>query len=133
MAHNQRKKEHVRLRGDSSQHFRILAVMILLGIAAFIPVAVRLYSLMIDQYDYYSQKALRNQTRTTRVTANRGNIYDTNMNLLAVSVGVENIYLDPHELQQSKADMELVGNKLGEILALDPEWIREQASRLLLS
>ena len=127
MAHNQRKKEHVRLRGDSSQHFRILAVMILLGIAAFLPVAVRLYSLMVDQYDYYAQKALRNQTRTTRVTANRGNIYDTNMNLLAVSVGVENIYLDPHELQQSKADMELIGNKLGEILALDPEWIREQA------
>ena len=127
MARSKRKKEYVRLRGDSSQHFRILAVMILLGIAAFLPVAVRLYSLMVNQYDYYAQKALRNQTRTTKVTANRGNIYDTNMNLLAVSVGVENIYLDPHELRQSKADMELIGDKLGEILALDPDWIREQA------
>ena len=127
MARRNRKKEHIRLRGDSSQHFRILAVMVLLGIAAFLPVAVKLYSLMVDQYDYYYQKALRNQTRTTKVTANRGNIYDTNMNLLAVSVGVENIYLDPHELKQSKADMELIGNRLGEILDLDPVWIREQA------
>ncbi len=101
--------------------------MALLGFAAFIPVALQLYSLMIDQYDYYYQKALRNQTRTTKVTASRGNIYDTNMNLLAVSVGVENIYLDPHELKQSKADMELIGSRLGEILGLDPDWIREQA------
>ena len=127
MARSKRKKEYIRLRGDSSQHFRILAVMALLGFAAFLPVAVQLYSLMIDQYDYYYQQALRNQTRTTKVTANRGNIYDTNMNLLAVSVSVENIYLDPHELKQSKADMELIGNQLGEILGLDPDWIREQA------
>ena len=127
MARSKRKKEYIRLRGDSSQHFRILAVMALLGFAAFLPVAVQLYSLMIDQYDYYYQQALRNQTRTTKVTANRGNIYDTNMNLLAVSVSVENIYLDPHELKQSKADMELIGDRLGEILGLDPDWIREQA------
>jgi len=127
MAKRQRKKEFIRLRGDSSQHLRILAVMVLLGIAAFLPVALQLYSLMIDQYDYYYRKALRNQTRTTTVTANRGNIYDTNMNLLAVSVDVENIYLDPHELKQSKADMDLVGQKLGEILDLDPQWIQEQA------
>ena len=127
MARFKKRKDYVRLRGDSSQHFRILAVMALFGFAAFLPITLQLYSLMIDQYDYYYQKALRNQTRTTKVTANRGNIYDTNMNLLAVSVGVDNIYLDPHELKQSKADLELIGSKLGEILNLDPQWIREQA------
>jgi stage V sporulation protein D (sporulation-specific penicillin-binding protein) len=39
---------------------------------------------------------------------------------------VENIYLDPHELKQSKADMALVSNSLGQILELDPEWIWQQ-------
>ena len=65
--------------------------MVVLGIAAFLPVGLQLYSLMIGQYDYYSQLALRNQTRTTSVTAERGTIYDRNMNALAVSVGVENV------------------------------------------
>ena len=101
--------------------------MAILGIGAFLPAALQLYSLMVLNYDYYSQKALRNQTRTTLVTADRGTIYDRNMNILAMSVGVENVYLDPHELKQSQADMSLVSNTLGQILNLDPEWILEQA------
>ena len=101
--------------------------MAVLGFAAFLPIALQLYSLMVDQYDYYSAKALRNQTRTTSVTADRGSIYDINMNVLAQSVGVENVYLDPHELKQSKADMDLVAEMLAQILELDPQWIREQA------
>jgi len=128
MAKQRKKQEHVRFRGDTAQHYRILAVMAVLGFAAFLPVALQLYSLMVDQYDYYSAKALRNQTRTTSVTADRGSIYDINMNVLAQSVGVENVYLDPHELKQSKADMDLVADTLAQILELDPQWIREQAS-----
>ena len=62
---------------------RILAVMAVLGLTAFIPVSLRLYSLMVSDYDYYSRLALRNQTRTTSVTADRGTIFDRNMNILA--------------------------------------------------
>ena len=107
MAKQKRKKEHERIRGDSGHHRRILCVMAVLGIGAFLPVALQLYSLMIGQYDYYSQLALRNQTRTTAVTAERGTIYDRNMNILATSKGVENVYLDPHELKQYSASLVL--------------------------
>ena len=100
-----RKKEYVRLRGDSGQHRRILGTAIFLGIIAFVPVAYRLYDLMVRQYDYYGSLALRNQTRSTAVSAHRGTIYDRNMNILACSVSVENVYLDPHELKQSKANV----------------------------
>jgi stage V sporulation protein D (sporulation-specific penicillin-binding protein) len=48
------------------------------------------------------------------------------MNILACSESVENVYLDPHELKQSKADLEAIGQKLGELLQLDPQWIVEQ-------
>ena len=41
-----------RIRADSGQHRRIMAAMVLLGLAAFLPVAVRLYHLMVEQYDY---------------------------------------------------------------------------------
>ena len=123
MAKKDRKKEFVRIRADSGQHRRILAVMIVLGIAAFAPVAFQLYGLMITDYDYFSNLALRNQTRTTNVTAHRGTIFDRNMNVLAMSETVENVYLDPHELKQSKADMDLVSRELAQILDADPERI----------
>ena len=106
--------------------------MVVLGIAAFLPVGLQLYSLMIGQYDYYSQLALRNQTRTTSVTAERGTIYDRNMNALAVSVGVENVYLDPHELKQSKADVASISQFLGKLLGKDPAWIEEQAQDITM-
>ena len=123
----QTKKEPGRLRSDTLQHNRIMAVMVLLGLMAFVPIGFRLYRLMVTDYDYYARLALRNQTRTTVVTAERGTIYDRNMNILASSVGVENVYLDPHELKQAKEDLNLVSQTLGEFLDRDPEWILEQA------
>ena len=69
--------------------------MAVLGLAAFIPVGLRLYDLMVRQYDLYASLALRNQTRSTSVTADRGVIYDRNMNILACSKSVENVYGSP--------------------------------------
>ena len=116
-----------RLRYNTGQHRRILLTMLFFGVLAFLPVFWRLYDLMVTNYDYYAALALRNQTRTTRVAARRGEIYDRNMNILATSVHVENVYLDPHELKQSRADIEEISRVLGEILEKDPEWIAEQA------
>jgi len=123
MARKSRKKEFARIRADSGQHRRILAVMAVLGILAFLPASLQLYQLMISDYEYYANLALRNQTRTTYVTAHRGTIYDRNMNILAHSQTVENIYLDPHELKQSKADLQLIARNLGQILQVDEEKI----------
>ena len=121
------RKTYRRLRFDSGHHHRIIWTALALGIVAFVPIGFRLYQLMVQQYDYYSFKALRNQTRTTTVTADRGEIYDRNMNVLATSVGVENVYLDPHELKQAKEDLEDISQTLGTILDKDPLWILEQA------
>ena len=127
MAKDAKKREYNRIRKDTGQHRRITLTAVLLGILAFVPVMMQLYTLMVRDYDYYARLALKNQTRTTPVTADRGLIYDRNMNILACSKGVENVYLDPHELKQSKADIGAIGEKLGEILNLDPQWICEQA------
>ena len=120
------KRSFGRIRADSGQHRRVLVIAAILGLVAFIPAVLQLYNLMIVQYDYYADLALRNQTRTTNVMADRGLILDRNMNILATSVGVENVYLDPHELKQSKANLEEIGKVLGEILNKDPAWIVEQ-------
>ena len=121
------EKKYDRLRINTGQHRRVMLAALVLGFAAFAPVGARLYGLMIRDYDYYANLALRNQTRTTSVMARRGDIFDRNMELLASSVTVENVYLDPHELKQSKADIDDLSRTLGEILEKDPAWIAEQA------
>ena len=127
-----RTKIYQRVRADTGQHRRIVWTALVLGVLAFVSVGVRLYLLMVRDYDYYADLALRNQTRSTSVTAERGIIYDRNMNILACSQSVENVYLDPHELKQSKANLEEVATKLGEILKKDSGWILEQAKDMRL-
>ncbi len=97
-----------------------------LGIFAFVPIVAQLAHLMLGSFGTYADLALRNQTRTTLVQADRGIIYDRNMNILACSQSVENVYLDPHELKQSKADLPAISEFLGQLLDLDPKWIEEQ-------
>ena len=116
-----------RLRYDSAQHSRMRRIALWLGLLAFLPAAVRLGCLMVGSFDRYSALALRNQTRTTAVTASRGTIYDRNMNMLACSRGVETVYLDPQELRQSGADLGLLSQALGELLEISPDWIGQRA------
>ena len=124
------KRKFGRIRGDSGQRRRVLIVSLLLGILAFLPVSVRLVQLMVVDYDYYTRLALDNQTRITRVTGERGRIYDRNMDVLASNISVEHVYLDPHELKQSQADMEKVSSFLAQMLDLDKTWILEQGKDL---
>ena len=124
------RRKYGRIRGDSGQRRRVLIVSLLLGILAFVPVAARLVQLMVVDYGYYTRLALDNQTRITRVTGERGKIYDRNMNVLATNTPVEHVYLDPHELKQSQADMEKVSSFLAETLKLEKSWVLEQGKDL---
>ena len=130
MARESEKRRIGRIRADTGQHNRIMAVMAILGVLAFVPVGMQLYRLMVTQYEHYANLALNNQTRSTAVAAQRGNIYDRNMNILAGSVTVENVYLDPRELKQAKEDITQISKKLGEILGKGPDWISKQAADL---
>lgn len=127
-----KRSSYGRVRIDSGHHRRIMAVAAVLGSVAFVPIALRLYDLMVVQYDHYALLALRNQTRTTSVTAHRGIIYDRNMEILACSVSVEDVYLDPHELKQSGADIHAVSLSMAQILELDAAWIEKQARDLTM-
>lgn len=101
--------------------------MAVLGIAAFVVVAGRLVYLMLIRHDYYESKAIRNQTRSTSVSASRGTIYDRNMEVLAASTSVENIFLDPLELKQNGIDLDRLAESLSPLLDLSEEYIKKQA------
>ena len=60
-----KKQTYERVRLDSARQIRLMIVMAVLGVGALLLVIWRLYSLMIQDYDYYAGLALRNQTRST--------------------------------------------------------------------
>ena len=128
MREKRRNKHYRRVRADSGQQRRIGFVMVLLGAAAFLPVLARLFGLMVVSYDTWSALALRNQSRTTRVQSARGEIYDRNMNVLAASKTVENIYIDPRELQQTGADIPAMAQALAGILVVDAAKVEKLAA-----
>lgn len=109
---------------------RTTFIMLLVGVLLFIPLIWRLFRLMIVQHDQYESRAISNQTRSTTVTADRGVIYDCNMNILAASKTVENIFIDPWEIHNSKEDVDFIANGLGAILEVDPAFIKEKAGLL---
>ena len=130
MGRKPRKDPFYRVRGDSGQQRRVRIIALVLGLIAFVPVLLRLYGLTVTDYGYYAKLALDNQTRVTNVTAQRGIIYDRNMNILASSQDVQTVYLDPHELKQSKADLDGVCDFLAQTLQLDKQWVLTQAKDL---
>ena len=125
-----RNKRLRKVRSVSDTYIRrgVFVLLILLGIASFAVLAGRLVKLMLVDHEYYQSKAIGNQTRSTSVTASRGTIYDRNMEVLAASVSVENIFLDPLELYQNKVDIDFLASNLARILDLDEAYIKKQAA-----
>lgn len=111
---------------------RTLWLMAVCGVAMFLPLIYTLYTLQIRDHDLYEQMAVDNQTRETTLTAARGTIYDRNMNVLAVSASVENVFISPLELQQKDQDVEFIAQGLSELLDVDADWIMEQAEDVAL-
>lgn len=106
---------------------RTLFLMAVCGIVSFLVLAARLYVLQIKDHDKYEQLAISQQLRETGSSARRGTIYDCNMNILAMSANVENVYLSPAEIEMYKEDPELIADGLSEILGLDREDILKKA------
>ena len=113
---------------------RTLFLMVLCGIVAFIPLIATLYKLMIVEHDHYEALAINNQTRSTRLTAARGEIYDRNMNILAASTTVETVFIDPNEIakEMEKPEngglLDTIANGLSNILGVEPDFVRMQAA-----
>lgn len=95
---------------------RTLFLMAVCGILAFLVLAARLYVLQIRDHEKYEELAVSQQLRETGSSAERGTIYDCNMNILAMSANVENVYLSPAEIAMYNEDVQLIADKLSEIL-----------------
>ena len=84
-------------------------------------------------YDYYREKAFDQITTTSILKAERGNIYDSNMNLLATTKTTWRIFISTREIKKrSKKDnvnyTERISSGLSEILSLDKDSLTKKIS-----
>ena len=105
---------------------RTLFLMTVCGIVAFMVLAFRLFQIQILDHEKYETAAVEQQVRQTTVAAQRGTIYDRNMNILAMSATVSTIYISPAEISMYDEDPELIARGLSEILGVDYDKILEK-------
>lgn len=73
-------------------------------------------------------KAERNQLSDTQIAAERGTIYDSNMNVLAKSASAWLVYINPSQIKDD-TQKELVVNGLSRILGVDADSVRTKAEK----
>ena len=100
---------------------RTLFLLSVCGVAAFAVLAARLYQLQVVRHEELQAAAEAQQLRETGVSAPRGTIYDRNGVVLAMSAGVDTVYLSPVEIERGGEDAEAIARGLAEILGLDYE------------
>ena len=110
---------------DSGSRRRLLVVCLCIIIAGFGLVIYNLFNIQIRQGDFYQQRAIAQQLRTTPITANRGTIYDRNGNTLAVSATVWTVLFSPHDITDEQAVV--LADGMSEILGVDREFVIEKA------
>ena len=79
---------------------RGLFVFCAFGVAAVMLIGV-LFNMQILGYEKYQQDVIDNLTVETKETANRGKIYDSNMNLLATNTTAYRIFISPADIQST--------------------------------
>ena len=77
---------------------RTVFLMAVCGVLLFLPLFWKLWDISIVQHEHYQQLATGQQTLDLSVSATRGNIYDRNGNVMAMSATVYDLILSPRDL-----------------------------------
>lgn len=108
-------------------------LILILGIVfiCMLLLCMRLGWIQIVKGDEYSDKAIQQQTRDTPIEAERGVIYDTNGNELAVSVTCYTIWVRPTDVksaetkEKSQKNIEKVSKSLSDILDMEYDEVKK--------
>lgn len=101
--------------------FAIVAFILLFCILLY-----KLVDLQIVQGQSYKETALNNRLKEVTIEANRGDIYDRDMGLLATSTFGESVAVFPIEISESKFDVQQMASTLAELLAMDEETVYQK-------
>lgn len=93
---------------------RTLVLMAVCGVLMFIPLGWKLWDIAIVHHDEYQKRASDQQTLDMTISAQRGNIYDRNGNVMAMSATVYSLILSPNDLVKSVPNKDADGKELDE-------------------
>ncbi len=89
---------------------RLIGVIFTIG---FVLVAMRAFDLQVMQEQQWDERAERQHQKVIPLTPQRGTIYDTNGEELAVSVDVDSVYVEPKKLEDRVAATKALAKSLG--------------------
>lgn len=105
---------------------RSIIIMVLIIVLGFGTVAGRLLYLQTYMAEELQQRAVNQQLITTSVSAKRGSIYDRNGNILAQSVTVWKIIMEPALIPDDEEKRMYIAEGLSRILGVDKQEVFEQ-------
>ena len=100
MKQERARREDAAKRANRTVFWRTVSLMLIFGVALFVPLFVQLYRLQIVQHEELQQRAMDQQTLDQSVSAARGAITDRNGNVMALSATVYNVILSPRDLDE---------------------------------
>jgi len=80
---------------------RTVILMLAFGVGLFIPLIRQIWNIAVVDHEYYQQLAVEQQTLDMSISSERGNIYDSNGNVMAMSATVYDLILSPRDLVNS--------------------------------
>ncbi len=117
----------MKTRSFKQLSYRAAITLSILFLALIVCVGSLVRVALVDG-EKYKLKAERNQLLDTTISAERGTIYDSNMNALAKSASAWLIYIIPSKIQDDTQRAQVV-SILSETLGIDESIISEKASR----
>ena len=100
MTDHPRRKSDAARRANQVIRSRTMLVMLLLGVATFTVLFLKLYDLQINQHEKLKAQATSQQTDSSVITASRGTIYDRNGEIMAISYATETVFVDPLRIEE---------------------------------
>lgn len=98
-----------------------------MALICFSVVVLNMYWMQIKNHNHYKSEAAKIQVQEVSIQPKRGNIYDTNMKILATTTMKYEVFVSPEESKPEQH--EIVANKLGELLGMDPQDILKKLSK----
>ena len=103
---------------SKSIYARTIFILTVVLVVAGILIA-NLFDLQVVKYDYYLGKVLDNLIQENVIKAERGAIYDRNMQALAMNITTYRIFVSPADIKEE--DRDTVAKGLSDILQVDYE------------
>lgn len=117
--------------GSPVQMRRRVLVAVILVMAVGLGLIGNLARLQLVEGEALQQKAVNQQMRDTIIKAERGTIYDANMEVLAKSATVWNVYISPADIrgtdEQKEKKRQIIAKGLAEILGVDADEVYEKS------